>query len=181
MLIWSSETLVATSKVIPFFSSILCQCIRPDHYGRRLLPRVPNALGEGTKTLGEAFPITTLGEELPGMPLTGKRSSPSVKNRTLGEAFPECRPNTRGRFDTVGAVRRLFLTSSPSASATLGEEIPFFIPLPRVQHLGKIFVFLENLFPECPRCDTGEEFSFFLKILFPECRRPNTRGRISFF
>jgi hypothetical protein len=49
-------------------------------------------------------PSATLREEPPGMPLTGKRPSPSANNRTLGEAFLECRPSTRGRFDTVGAV-----------------------------------------------------------------------------
>jgi hypothetical protein len=51
-------------------------------------------------------------------------SSPSAKNRTLGEAFPECRPSTRGRFNTVGDVHFSFMKN----------------PLPRVQHLGKNFV-----------------------------------------
>jgi hypothetical protein len=73
------------------------------------------ALGEEGKTLGE---------EAPGMPLTGKMSSSSAKIRTLGEAFPECRPSTRGRFNTVNAVRFFFLKN----------------PLPRVQHSGKNFV-----------------------------------------
>jgi hypothetical protein len=30
-----------------------------------------------------------------------------------------------------------------------------------VQHSGKVFVFLENHFPECPRCDTRGRISFF--------------------
>jgi hypothetical protein len=64
--------------------------------------------GEAQKHSGKPSPSATLGEELPGMPLTGKRSSPSAKNRTLGEAFPECRPSTRERFDAVGIVRFFF-------------------------------------------------------------------------
>jgi hypothetical protein len=96
------------------------------HYGRRLLPRVPNALGEGEKHSGKPSPSATLGEEPPGMPLTGKRSSPSAKNRTLGEdvtpsvsfvfflesLFPECPiPRTRGRKK----LDYIFKSSSPSA------------------------------------------------------------------
>jgi hypothetical protein len=88
-----SERLIHEIDVIMWF------LITNVHYRRQLLPRVPNALGEGPKTLGE---------EPPGMPLTGKRPSPSAKNRTFGEAFPECRPPPRGRFNTVDAVS-LFL------------------------------------------------------------------------
>jgi hypothetical protein len=76
------------------------------------------ALGEEGKTLGE---------EAPGMPLTGKMSSSSAKIRTLGEAFPECRPSTRGRFNTVNAVRFFFFEKSSSPSATLGEEFCYFL------------------------------------------------------
>jgi hypothetical protein len=68
-------------------------------------------------------PSVTLGEERPGMPLTGKRSSPSAKNRTLGEAFPECHTSTRERFDAVDAVYHFFFEKTSSPSATLGEEI----------------------------------------------------------
>jgi hypothetical protein len=103
-----------------------------------LLPRVPNALREGKKHSGKPSPSATLGEEPPGMPLTGKRSSPSAKNRTLGEAFPECHPSTRGRFDAIGAVWCVFFGKTSSPSATLGEEIPFLKPLPRVQHSGNV-------------------------------------------
>jgi hypothetical protein len=46
----------------------------------------------------------TLGEELPGTLLTRKRPSPSAKSRALGEAFAECHTNSRGRFNTVGAI-----------------------------------------------------------------------------
>ena len=83
--------------------------IAPDistfHYRNCWLPRVSAALGE----------------EPPANPLTGKSSSPSVKNRALGEGFAECRAGTRGRLDAVG--RRptpFFLFSSPSA--TLGKD-----------------------------------------------------------
>jgi hypothetical protein len=72
--------------------------------------------------------------------------------------FSECRPSTRGRFDTVGIVR-FFLKE----------------PLPRVQHSGKKFFFCYKiLFPEC--CTRGRN-SIFL-ILFPECPIPSTRGRV---
>jgi hypothetical protein len=120
--------------------------------GDACFPECQMHSGKGHKHSGKPSPSATLGEEPPGMPLTGKRSSPSVKNRTLGEAFPECRPNTRRRIDTVGAVRLFFKKKSSSPSATLGEEICFFFKktLPRVQHSGK-------------------RFHFFKKILFPEC------------
>jgi hypothetical protein len=64
--------------------------------------------GKGHKHSGKPSPSATLGEEPPGMPLTGKRPSPSAKNRTLGEASPECHPSTRGSFDAVGTVHPRF-------------------------------------------------------------------------
>jgi hypothetical protein len=121
---------------------------------------VDPALGEDEKTLGEAFPSATLGEEPPGMPLTGKMSSPSAKNRTLGEAFPECRPSTRGRFNTVGDVHFSFMEN----------------PLPRVQHSGKNFViFLKK--PSSPSATLGEEICFFYKKPLPRVLILGTRGR----
>jgi hypothetical protein len=48
------------------------------HYRRQLLPRVPNALGEGPKTLGEAFPECNTRGRASGDASHGK------------EAFPEC-------------------------------------------------------------------------------------------
>jgi hypothetical protein len=71
---------------------------------------------------GKTFPSTTLGEEASANPLTGKRSSLSAKNRTLGKAFPECSLHTLGRIDVVRAVC-LFLKKTSSLSATLGKEI----------------------------------------------------------
>jgi hypothetical protein len=82
------------------------------------------------------------------MPLTGKSSSPSAKNRTLREAFTECRSSTRGRVNAVGAVR-LFKKKISSLSATLGEEFYFF---------------KKN---SSPRVALGEEIVFLKKILFP--------------
>jgi hypothetical protein len=117
--------------------------------------------GKGQKHSGKPSLSASLGEEPPGMPLTGKRSSPSAKNRTLGEAFPECRPSTRGRFNAVGAVRFFWKTSS--SSATLGEEIFYsFNPLPRVQHLGKNFLFFEPSYLSAPSQALGEEISWIL-------------------
>jgi hypothetical protein len=87
--------------------------------------RFPECLkhsGKSPKHSGKPSPSATLGEELPGKWFTGKRSSPSAKNRTLGEGFPECHGSTRGRFNTVGAVH-------------------FFFTLPRVLHSGKKFDF----------------------------------------
>jgi hypothetical protein len=73
--------------------------------------------------------------------------SPLREGKTLGEAFPGC--NTRGR-----------------ASGDLKN------PLPREQHLGKIFFKKKSLFPGCNT--RGRILLFFKKTLFPEC---NTRGR----
>jgi hypothetical protein len=81
------------------------------HYKRQLLPRVSNALEEGAKTLGEAFPECN----------TRGRASGDAPHGE--EAFPECHPSTRGSFDAVGAVHPFFLK-----------------PLPRVQHSWKNFL-----------------------------------------
>jgi hypothetical protein len=124
-----------------------------------MLPRVPNALGEGKKHSRKPSPSATLGGEPPGMPLTGKRSSPSVKNRTLGKASPECHPSTRGIFDVVGAVRR-FLKKSSSSSATLGEENYLFL--------------IKILFPEC--CTRGRNSIFFNPL--PRVLGMGTRGKV---
>jgi hypothetical protein len=103
--------------------------------GDTCFPECQMHSGKAKKHSGKPSSSATLGEEPLGMPFTGKRSSPSAKNRTLGEAFPECHPNTRGRFNAVGAVR-LF----------------FWKPLPPVQHSGKKFVFfIKILFPKCNR------------------------------
>jgi hypothetical protein len=99
------------------------------HVKSPVLARVvwPGALPEAlTSPSAKSLPRVQR-KEPPGMPLTGKRPSPSAKNRTLGEDFPECRPSTRGRFDAVGAVHSFL---------ALGEEFCFFF-------LKKI------LFPEC--------------------------------
>jgi hypothetical protein len=67
------------------------------HYRRRLLPRVPNALGEGPKTLGEAFPECNTRGRASGDASHGK------------EAFPECQKSyTRGSLPRV--------SSSPSGT-----------------------------------------------------------------
>jgi hypothetical protein len=81
--------------------------------------------GKREKHSGKPSPSATLGEEAPGMPLTGKMSSPSAKSHTLGEAFPECHLSTRGRFNTVNVVC-FFFEKSSSPSATLGEEFCYF-------------------------------------------------------
>jgi hypothetical protein len=114
--------------------------------------------GKGQKHSGKPSPSATLGEEPPGMSLTGKRPSLSAKNRTLGEAFPECRPSTRGSFDTVGAVHPFFLK-----------------PLSRVQQ-GKKFVFFKK--NSSPSVALGEEFCFFKKNPLPRVLILGTRGRI---
>jgi hypothetical protein len=98
----------------------------------------------------------TLGEELPGMLLTGKSSSPSAKNRTLGEDFPECHGSTRGRFNAVDG----------------------FFTLPRVQHSGKKFVFFEISSPSDSCQGTrGRLWVFFLIFVFPECQVPGHSGK----
>jgi hypothetical protein len=165
-LIKSSVTL---STAINKFGPYICT----QHYRRQPLPRVSNALGKCPKTLGEP----------PWMPLTGKRPSPSAKSRTLGEAFPECRPSTQERFDAAGVVHLFFLKPLPQVQHS-GKEFIFFYknPLPRVQHSGKKFDFFKkNLLPRVPHPKhSGKSMShFFKKQPFPECPYLGTRG--SFF
>jgi hypothetical protein len=55
---------------------------------------------KGQKHSGKPSPSATLEEEPPRMPFTGKRSSPSAKNRTLGEEFflsPSACPRHSGK------------------------------------------------------------------------------------
>ena len=84
---------------------------------------------------GKPSPSATLGEEPPANPIAGKSSSPSVKNRALGEDFAECRAGTRGRLDAVGRRPTSF----------------FFYFLPRVQHSGKFFEFFLNTLCRVPQ------------------------------
>jgi hypothetical protein len=96
--------------------------------------------GKTPKHSGKTFPSATLEEGLPGKRFTGKRPSPSVKSRALGETFPECHPPPRGRFNTVGAVS--FFLLFPECN-TRGRNFLFLIlkPLPRVQDSRKKFIF----------------------------------------
>jgi hypothetical protein len=73
-----------------------------------MLPQVPNALGEGSKTLGGDFPECN----------TGGRATGDASHSE--EGFPECHPNSRGTFDAVGAIHSLFFLKNP---------------LPQVQHI----------------------------------------------
>jgi hypothetical protein len=54
--------------------------------------------GKAQKHSGKPSSSATLRKELPAIPLTVKRRSPSAKNRALGEAFLECRASTRGKI-----------------------------------------------------------------------------------
>jgi hypothetical protein len=128
--------------------------------------------GKTPKHSGKASPSATLGEGLPGKQFTGKRSSPSAKSRALGEAFPECRAPSRGRFNTVGAISHFFY-SSPSA--TLGEEISFFFEIssPSATLGEEIHFFLENVFPEClMTLHSGKLPLYFFKNSLPRVPLP---------
>jgi hypothetical protein len=128
--------------------------------------------GKGQQHSGKSSPSATLGEEPPRMPLTGKRPSPRAKNRALGEAFPECRLSTRGRFDAVGAVRCFFFEKNSSPSATLGEEICFFLkpssPSASLRHSGKDVscCLLKPSSPSAIAQALGEATSNFKKNIF---------------
>jgi hypothetical protein len=79
------------------------------------------------------------GEELPGKRLTGKSSSPSAKNRTLREEFPDCHGSTRVRFNAVDGFFLLF----PECN-TRGRNSFFFKFFPECQlprHSGKALGF----------------------------------------
>jgi hypothetical protein len=146
------------------------------------------------------FSGVTLGEEPPGMPLTGKRPSPSAKNRTLGEAFPKCHPRPRGRFNTVGVVSFflpfpecntrgrnflfLFWNLFPECN-TRGRNSFFLKPLPRVpmpRHSGKPPLFFLNSLPRVPNAQAlGKAPCPFFNIAFPECQVPRHSGKPLFF
>jgi hypothetical protein len=113
------------------------------HCGRSPLPRVSKALGEDPQNTRER----PTGEAAHGEEAFLECQISCI----LGEAFPECHAPPRWRFN---AVSRIFFT------------------LPRVQHSGEKFVFLEILFPECPCAGTrGSTLAFFFKMSFPEDQR----------
>jgi hypothetical protein len=119
---------------------------KSEHKTLRETPASPSAkcTWGRKKHSGKPSASATLEEGLPVTLLTVKRPSPSAKSRALGEAFPERRASSRGRFNAVGAIRfflflkknifpecitrgrNLFFKKSSSPSATLGEKIHFF-------------------------------------------------------
>jgi hypothetical protein len=114
--------------------------------GATCFPECLKYSGKSQKHSGKPSLSATLGEELPRTRFTGKRSSPSAKNRTLGEGFPECLGSTQGRFNAVGLVH-------------------FFLTLPRVFHSGKKFNFF--LKPSSPSATLGEApLCFFFIFCF---------------
>jgi hypothetical protein len=150
---WPCSSAFNTNKGVVWLASILCH--RPLRGGEDIpcttratcFPECLKHSGKWQKHSGKPSPSATLGEGLPGKRLTGKSSSPSAKNRTLGEGFPESHGSTRGRFNTVD---RIFLKKLFPECNTRGRNFFFFLKsLPRVQHSGKKFIFLENVFPEC--------------------------------
>jgi hypothetical protein len=118
-----------------------------------MLPRVPNALGEGKKHSGKNFRGC----------LSRERGLPSAKNRTLREAFPECRVNTRGEL-TPFATSALFFKKK-----TLFLECN--------TRRRNLFFKKKILFPEC---NTRGRKLFFRKPL-PWVPLPSTRGRMDPF
>jgi hypothetical protein len=128
-----------------------------------LLPRVPNALGEGAKTLGEAFPECN----------TRGRASGDASHGE--EVFPECQKSyTRGRCNAVGVVRFFFGKPLPQVQHSGKKFVFLFNPLPRV----RIFSFFEPSSPSAPSQALGEEISWilFLKAL-PRVPLPRHLGK----
>jgi hypothetical protein len=119
--------------------------------------------GKGQKHSGKPSPSATLGEEPLGMPLTGKRSSPSAKSLTLGE-------------DVTPSVSFVFFFGKPLPQVQhSGKKFVFlFNPLPRV----RIFSFFEPSSPSAPSQALGEEISWilFLKAL-PRVPLPRHLGK----
>jgi hypothetical protein len=64
--------------------------------GDRVFPECRLHSGKGQLHSGKPSPSATVGEEDPGKSFTGKPTSPRVKNRALGEYFPERHASTRG-------------------------------------------------------------------------------------
>jgi hypothetical protein len=127
--------------------------------------------GKTPKHSGKASPSATLGEGLPGKRFTGKRPSPSAKSRAIGEAFPECRAPSRGRFNVVGAISHFFTLPRVQYS---GKKFPFFLKsLPRVQHSGNKFIFFRKHLPRVPYAlALGEAPFVFLKNTLPRVPLP---------
>jgi hypothetical protein len=95
--------------LIPSNWVVVSPLVITDTTGVTHFPECLQHSGKSQKHSGKPSPSATLGEELPGKWFTGKRSSPSAKNRTLREGFPECHSSTRGRFNTVSAVHFFLL------------------------------------------------------------------------
>jgi hypothetical protein len=79
--------------------------------GDRVFPECRLHSGKGQLHSGKPSPSATLGEEDSVKRFTGKPASPRVKNRALGEYFPERHASTRGRL--------LFFLKTPQASQAL--------------------------------------------------------------
>jgi hypothetical protein len=116
--------------------------LKPVTTGACPFPECQMHSGKTPKHSGKASPSATLGEGLPG-----KRPSPSAKSRALGEAFPECRAPSRGRFNIIGAISHFFTVPRVQHS---GKKFPFLKSLPRVQHSGNKFIFFRNRLPRVP-------------------------------
>jgi hypothetical protein len=115
--------------------------------GDTCFPECQMHSGKAKKHSGKPSPSATLGEELPGMPFTGKRPS---RERGLPRLL---------KIAHLGKP-------SPSVTSTLGEELTPFAPsalfskkktLPRAQHSGKKFFKKKS---SSPSATLGEEFFF---------------------
>jgi hypothetical protein len=115
----------------------------------------------------------------------GRRRLPRVTNtlgegtKTLGEGFPEC--NTRGRPSGDASHGEAFHKGQATSRGQFNtiDVISFFLPLPRVQHSGKKFLFWTP-FPRVQH--SGKNFVFFKKNSSPSaCPRHSGKTDDSFF
>jgi hypothetical protein len=127
------------------------------HYGRHMLPQMPNALVEGTKTLGEAFPECNTRGRASGDASHGKGLPRVSKIVHSGKPLPSV-ILALGEDLTPLEPSAVFFEKSSSPSATLGEDNN---PLPRVLHSRKKFDFFNPLPPVLGMGTRGSLFFCF--------------------
>ena len=84
------------------------------HYRRRLLCRVPQALGKGRYILGKGRSVSSL---------SAKTSLPSAIYRAPGKAFAECQSDTRQRKVAVTASATM-MAALPSVNVKHSAKVP---------------------------------------------------------
>jgi hypothetical protein len=133
--------------------------------------------GHPTDTTGDAaFPECLMHSgRLPRVQHSGRPSG----DASHGEAFHKCQATSRGQFNTIDVIS--FFLPLPRVQHS-GKKFLFWKPFPRVQHSGKNFVFFKkNSSPSaCPRHSGKTDDSFFYKPSSPSAAA-QALGEATFF